>query len=396
MPVPRTLVCGLLLLLNVETLAAQDLSFITKIFSGVHSVNVTGQGGGLLGKNDKLSTRDWCGLCGTGLEVVFDVTPVTQETPVHLELGLGLNNITGLASPVDSFDLRGGFRANPSLTLQTWFDHGISHPVWERFVPYAGIQAGVVETVNLRAYNQTGQQYSLDGRTLEIGLNGGVYVGLFRQFGVFVEPALVRRHFASIDYKLKPNDITQVPPGWPRSFRANTWSVTVGMQFRIKDEAPVLAGTWLPAAVEGQQIPALHSQTFSGVGAALISRIDVVGGSLGLEIKERATGGRTRGRRVVDSTFTLTLLRRETKLAADGKTVISVEHLNDPAMVQSGSFAIQGNKLSLKVTSCPAPGADPHAIDCMPGAEYSGWISSSELRLQLGRSQRTVVFKRPG
>lgn len=359
---PKRLLTASLLLLGPSTAQAQDLGFITKIFSNVHSVLVTGQGGRFL-NSDELRTREWCGVCGTGLEVMFDVTPLHAETAVHLELGLGINHLTGVAaeSTGDSLDLRGALRTNPTISARAWLDHGNEHPLLRRLVPYAGINAGLVEAVNLRGYDAQGRQYTLDTKTLEMGGHFGVYIAVMGPFGVFVEPSVTRRRFGSIDYKL-PSNLTAVPEGWPRSFNADSWQLRIGAQFRLKDDAPPrVTGLWIPTSLNGQVLPAVMSHAPASGGSS--TRIELVNGALVLE--PRGNG------------FTLSLVQRRTRLAADGKVVEIVEPLIAPPE-QTGTYTIEGNELTLRFA----------------GGAHRGSISPTEIRLQLSPTNHLVVFKR--
>ena len=343
----------------------QDLGFLTRLFSTVNSVSVTAQAGSFL-DSDELRTRGRCGFCGSGLEVMFDVTPLHAETPFHLELGLAVNHLSGLAavSKHDSIDLHGAFRSNPALSARLWWDHGHRNWLLRRIVPFGGINAGLVESVNLRAYDTDRQQYTLETRTLEMGAHLGAYLRVKGPFGIFLEPSVTRRRFASIDYKL-PSGAMDLPQGWPRSLNADSWQVRIGAQFRVKEEAtPRLTGIWLATSLNGQALPAIASQSPTPDDDKTFTRIEIVSGVLVLEPG--------------DSTYSLTLMQRVSKLATDGKGLTHIVEPLVPTAPDTGRYEIEGDELTLSSGT----------------RRQRGSISATEVRVQLEPSKHLVVFKR--
>ena len=193
-----------------------------------------------------------------------------------------------------------------------------------------------------------------------------------------------------------------VPAGWTRALSVHTWGLSAGIQFRIRDESPRLKGVWIPAAVEGQALPAAYTLVqVDDVGAKHLERTDVVGGALDLNVR-RVSPTRTMkvdGKTIrirEDSTFTLVLLARKTILSEDGKLVLATEPMAVPLTSLEGKFSIQGDRLILTRRDTRIGQASATPCTSMPMDYAEGWISSSEVRLVLCDTQRTIIFKRPG
>lgn len=358
----------LVLLAGAGPATGQSLDFLTRLFSSIHGVSIYRDGGGFVDSDD-LRERGDCGLCGNGFEVLFDVTPFHAESAFHFALGLEVSQLSGfgarvaeMGEPDDSLDLRGAIRSYPVISAKAWWDHGQSHPLLERFVLYGGVSAGLSEMVNLRGYDSQDRQYALDARTIEAGLSGGLYFGLGNRFGVFVEPSVRRRDFASVSYVLVPNLPTTVTEGWPRGLNANSWQIRMGAHVRVHDDTPTRTGLWVATALEGQALPAMFSlrAAASDPGADLV-RTDLVSGSLELHDEEW---------------YVLTLHFRESRLTSAG-TVVSAEAGTTPTM-ETGHYEIEGPELRL------SSGDGVHG----------GWIGASTIRLRLKGTNRTLVLGR--
>lgn len=249
--------------------SAQELSFLTGAFKNVHGITLAFQAGDLTDKRNLESEDSGCDLgqvCGIAAEVVFDLT---ENSGLHLELGVGASYLRGFHEKGGSdYDIRGAVRSFPTVS---------AYATWENFSvePYVGFSFGFSELWNMQAYNPAGTEFTVKGQTFDWGATAGLYKP-FGRMGIFGELNYRRRHFASLDWS------TDTLTTRPREFNLDALVASVGVQFDIREpkpQPPAFEGTWVLDKLDGQALPVVWSATGAGVASA---RAELLSGSLDL------------------------------------------------------------------------------------------------------------------
>lgn len=225
------------LLLCAPPAEAQFFGLLERLFERVDGLTIYGTVGGLA-SSDHLGTEGFLGvnaLRGMGVEVLIDVTrapaddsgegaPAEGEPPVPrwgVELGLGVDYLTGFAAREPSLDLRGSMRGLPNLSAYA------TPPLrWGAFQPYMGLGIGFAQLWNVQGYDPEGRQYDLSGDTFQLA----AMAGLYHRSGFFLEASFRNRDFRSVRWEL-PSGVETVPAGWPRSVDLSAAMLSLGYQF---------------------------------------------------------------------------------------------------------------------------------------------------------------------
>jgi hypothetical protein len=154
------------------------------------------------------------GLCGLGSEVLINLPSPTFAT---LELALGTSFLRGFEAKEPTLDLRGAARSLPTVSLYASLNQSGA------VSPYIGVNFGVLQLWNVRAYDPEGAQYSVAGETYEYGGGMGLYLERWVR-GLYAEASYRRRSFASLDWSF-PGGVSTLPAGWPRALNLS------GVQF---------------------------------------------------------------------------------------------------------------------------------------------------------------------
>ncbi len=239
---------ALALLLTAVPAEAQFFGPLERLFERVDGLTIYGTMGGLA-SSDHMGTDGFLGvnaLRGMGVEVLIDVsrrpTDATEAEPPDgnaggaeaaergaeppaapwgIELGLGVDYLTGFAARDPSLDLRGSLRGLPNLSAYA------TPPVrWGTFQPYLGLGIGFAQLWNVQGYDPKGRQYDLSGDTFQLA----AMAGLYHRSGFFLEGSFRDRNFRSVRWDL-PSGVEAVPAGWPRSVYLSALMVSVGYQF---------------------------------------------------------------------------------------------------------------------------------------------------------------------
>lgn len=228
---------------------AQFFGPLERLFERVDGLTIYGTVGGLV-SSDQVGTDGFLGvnaLRGMGVEVLIDIsrrpTEATEAEPPDgnaggtdaaereaeppaappwgIELGLGVDYLTGFAARDPSLDLRGSLRGLPNLSAYA------TPPVrWGTFQPYFGLGIGFAQLWNVQGYDPEGRQYDLSADTFQLA----AMAGLYHRSGFFLEGSFRNRNFRSVRWDL-PSGVEAVPVGWPRSVDLSALMVSVGYQF---------------------------------------------------------------------------------------------------------------------------------------------------------------------
>ncbi len=276
--------------------AAQELGFLTGIFSNVESVSAQLQGAYLTSHDQIVGGRRSCwgaDLCGAGAEILFDA--LGDPAAAHIEVGLGASYLGGIGATESSLDLRGAVRSFPTLSAYAVQERG-------NIQPYVGLTFGIADIWNAQAYDDQNRRYNIKGQTFEYGLIGGIAFSRLR--GLHAEASWRRRLFDGVDWTL-PASVTALPAGWPREMDFSTFQLAIGFQVRIKKPEPgrpAAPGAWMLSKVDGLPLPATYrDEMVDGVRR----RSDILGGILMISS---------------DSSYALTLHLHRGQLQ-EGKTV---------------------------------------------------------------------------
>jgi opacity protein-like surface antigen len=214
------------------TPAYAQVEFLTELFKDVNSVALSVQGGGIPGSGNLTTRGSDCpggGVCGMFAEVLIDLPDVGGT---ELELGLGTGYMRGFRAREESLDLHGSMRSFPVVSAYATF------PEIERLAriePYAGLSVGGSQLWNARGYDPEGTVFGVEGETLDFGATAGLF--LTPLGGLFVEGAYRVRRFESVTWELPESAGERLPSNWPRSLDASGWTLSLGWQFRFRDEA---------------------------------------------------------------------------------------------------------------------------------------------------------------
>jgi len=295
-----------------DLLTGQDLTFLTNVFKSVNSITLSDDHGWLTSHpNVSTAGRD-CGmgnLCGGSAKILFDVTSPKRY---QVQVGFGASYFRGMhESPGSPVEVRGALRSFPTIFAYLKdtgrrVDRGID--------PYIGVNFGISELWNVQAYDSSGTEYALKAQTFDYGVSMGFYRPVYRSFGVFVEGGYRRRQFASVDWSSSP-----VPPGGPRAFHLDAYTLSVGLQVRISEAArtaPAYKGAWLLSRFDGKELPGvLEQHQPTGAGG---ERTEVINGTLQID----------------SSTYRITIWRRKVTLDTSGGVVSSPDP--EPVIYDTG------------------------------------------------------------
>jgi len=297
----RTAGLGLLASLLATQAHAQEIPFLSGIFSKVHSVTIYGQGLQLLPESDVRGRNGRCGgldVCGAGTEVLVDATSAPRGT--HLEIGLGASYLGGVASHTPGLDLRGSVRSLPTFAA---YLTGLDTPLSNFVEPYAGFSFGISDLWNVRAYDPSGIPSPVKAQTFDYGGTVGGYVNSGLLDGLFVEVSYKVRRFDGVDWGR-----TDPPADWPKELDFSGWTVALGWQFDLKEHGhrpPEVRGLWELSRVDGQALPFVLSSTSDGAGG--FDRTELLHALLN----------------VTETRYSLTVGRRTSHLDSTGKLLLA-------------------------------------------------------------------------
>jgi hypothetical protein len=145
--------------------------------------------------------------------------PLTADTTVRFELGLGYGQISGVQQQTGPYTIRGTVRELPSVSLYTTFTHsGL----------YLGLRSGVIQATGLQIYDEAGVTKRAAPTAFQIGASLGwspAFLGAFP----FVEGGWMQRRFNSLDWN---GDTVAV--GIPRDINLSGWQVLAGVQIPLR------------------------------------------------------------------------------------------------------------------------------------------------------------------
>lgn len=142
-----------------------------------------------------------------------------RDRSLSAELALGYTLLTGFRG--DRNTLRTAVEELPALSIYLQYD-------FEGWVaPYLGLRTGLTQLKGARAYLDD-VPLTAGGTTYLLAAAPGVVVGPDDgAFAAFLEFALSRRRFASVDWS-SPGPV--IPPEFREPFIFSTWSVAAGIQ----------------------------------------------------------------------------------------------------------------------------------------------------------------------
>ncbi|CAN5147875.1 hypothetical protein BH24GEM2_BH24GEM2_07070 [soil metagenome] len=217
---------------------SQVFGQLEQLFKQVNSISVYTHGGRILGTTE-LDQRcaGSLGLCGLGSEVLINLPSPTFAT---LELALGTSFLRGFEAKEPTLDLRGAARSLPTVSLYASLNQSSA------VSPYIGINFGVLQLWNVRAYDPAGAQYSVTGETYEYGGGLGLYLERWVR-GLYAEASYRRRTFSSLNWGF-PGGVSTLPAGWPRALNLS------GVQFSLGWQIPVSERRGAPEYAEQRMI----------------------------------------------------------------------------------------------------------------------------------------------
>lgn len=213
------------------TPAHAQFDFLTELFDEVNSITVAVQGSQIHHSGELRARESDClgvGVCGMAAEVLIDLPSVAGA---DLELGLGTSFLRGFEATEPTLDLRGSLRAFPTITAYASLPERLGMGIAE---PYVGASFGLVSLWNARGYDPEAVEYGLEAETFEHGFTVGLF--LLRPRGLFIEGGYRWRTFESVDWELPDAAAEKLPANWPRDLDLSGWQVSVGWQFRLRDD----------------------------------------------------------------------------------------------------------------------------------------------------------------
>jgi hypothetical protein len=163
-----------------------------------------------------------------------------SPTFATLELALGTSFLRGFEAKEPTLDLRGAARSLPTVSLYASLNQSSA------VSPYIGINFGVLQLWNVRAYDPAGAQYSVTGETYEYGGGLGLYLERWVR-GLYAEASYRRRTFSSLNWGF-PGGVSTLPAGWPRALNLS------GVQFSLGWQIPVSERRGAPEYAEQRMI----------------------------------------------------------------------------------------------------------------------------------------------
>lgn len=188
------------------------------------SINIYVQTGRFLPKADLVTAEDSL-LYGWGFETAFDVGPLGPKGRWLLELAVGYEQLSGMASRVNAYRVEGSVRDLPSVTAYvTDRDTGL----------YFGAKTGLVTLAHMNAVDRSDDRvYGVHGSTIMLGAS----VGWSYDFGLSVELSYGIRYFPGVSYDL-PLDQQQLPDDLPQSIAMHGFTLAVGYQISLHRKPP--------------------------------------------------------------------------------------------------------------------------------------------------------------
>jgi hypothetical protein len=277
----RRVLCAMLVLAPAHQVAAQDLGFLSAIFSRVHRMSLFVQSldpyrATILDKNASRCLT--LTLCGAGAEVLIHLE--TRTPKLDLELGFGAGYLRSLRATVgDSLEVRGALRTLPNVSTH------LTYLTNEWFHPYLTGSFGLVDLWNGRVHLPNGKQAEVRANAFEYGLSIGFGFSpkVTNGRGLF-EIGYRARHFASIGY-LTSDPLAKTAP---RALDMSGIQLNAGWQVDLRplSRAPDYTGLWLLTRVEGATLPFVLSQDRNGSES---TRNEVVNGVMDLSSSPSTT-----------------------------------------------------------------------------------------------------------
>lgn len=324
-------------------LAAQGLGMVEGLFEEVSALTVFYQAGRVVGSDEVAGDA----LRGAGTEVLVNLASGGR---VALELGLGASFLRGYRAVEPSLDLHTSLRALPTVSLYASTDRGTLDA-------FLGASFGLVELWNAQAYDTAGVPWTLEARSFELGVSGGVYVTHPLGLGVFAELGYRERRFPSVTWTV-PDGETALPAAWPRSLNLSGYHLSLGVQLKLDEDGddegdendaitpPAPAGVWTLQRMDQAALPA----TLDSTAAAWRQ---VVHGVLRLEPDPDGAGA---------GSYTLELnLRRQTAAGAADFP---------PHPAETGRYTTAGSVLTLAPAS---QGGGAQRAERLAGRLYLTW-----------------------
>ena len=241
-----TLVCAA----GPSRVAAQDLSFLSSVFSRVHRLTLSLESADP--RHASVLDRSGHGcftlpLCGAGTEVLIDLD--TRSRRIDLELGFGASYLRPVRSknPAE-MDIRASIRSLPVISTHvTYLNDSWLHP-------YFTGSFGLVDLWNGRVHTAAGKQSELKASTFEYGVSAGVGIAPpFTNARLLLEVGHRARNFSSVGYSLTD----PLPSAFPRELNLSGWQMRAGWQFDLRplSKAPEYEGLWVLTRVDGLPVP---------------------------------------------------------------------------------------------------------------------------------------------